>query len=43
MSLPCGSSGREPTEVQKQDASASLQLIATTVVLASRVLKNLSL
>src|ERR1039458_2605089 len=43
MSLPCGSSGREPSEVQKQESSACVQDRPTTVVLAMRVLKNLSL
>src|ERR1039458_7352497 len=43
MSLPCVSSGREPTEVQKHDSSACVQERPTTVVLAMRALKNLSL
>jgi hypothetical protein len=37
MSLPAVSSGREPTEVQKQVLSAEVQERATTVVLATGV------
>jgi len=41
-SLPFGSSGPEPSAVQKQNSSASVQAIETSVVLARRALKSSS-